>query len=116
MFVEYPNLLTDWKREVDRIGRSLALDLRSTQAPAIDAFLSPDLRHQRVSIDPQDRRSPTRAQRVYEMLSLASRDVSFSASNLECLVADHLASGDAQIAIEQFTRDFSSTGSRHRLP
>lgn len=115
VFVEYPNLLTDWKREVDRIRKALAFDLRSIQDQAIDAFLSPDLRHQRVSTDPQDRARPTRAQRVYEVLSTASRDASFSGSELECLVADHMASGEAQMAMEQFTRDFSPTGSRHRF-
>ena len=115
VFVEYPNLLTDWKREVDRMGRILALDSRSAQDQAIDAFLSPDLRHQRVSTDPEDRPSPRRAQRIYEMLSMASRDASFSGSELECLVADHMASDEAQMAIAQFTRDFSPTGSRHRF-
>jgi hypothetical protein len=107
VFVEYSNLLTDWRREVDRIARILAFDLSTTQDQAIAAFLSPDLRHQRVSADLQERRSLTRAQRVYEVLSMASRDASFSGSELAGLVADHMASGAAQMAIEQFTRDFS---------
>jgi len=114
VFVEYPNLLTDWKREVERMARILPIGLRAIQAEAIDAFLSPDLRHQRVSTDPRHRPSPTRAQRGYELLSIALRDERFSGDELERLVADHMTSGEARTAFEQFTGDFSPSVSRHR--
>jgi hypothetical protein len=115
VFVEYSNLLTDWRREVDRMAKIFTVDLRSTQEQEIATFLSPDLRHQRISADPRDRPDRTRAHRVYELMSKASRDVSFSGSEMERLVADHMASGEAQMAIEQFTRDFSPPSSRQRL-
>ena len=40
VFVEYSSLLSDWRREVARIGHALAVDLSCTDGAAIDAFLS----------------------------------------------------------------------------
>lgn len=49
VFVEYSSLLSDWRREVARIGHALAVDLSCTDGAAIDAFLSRDLHRQRDS-------------------------------------------------------------------
>jgi hypothetical protein len=106
VFVEYPNLLTDWKREVDRIGKILAFDLSSTQDVEIDAFLSPNLRRQRASLETEALSGPTRAQRVYAMLSAASRDEAFSGAEMKNLIAAHMASDEARTAVEQFARRF----------
>ncbi len=107
VFVEYPNLLRDWKREIDRVRKIMALDLSSVQSQAIEAFLSQDLRHQRASIETENLWEPARAQRVYAMLSAASRDQEFSALEMENIVWAHMASDEARAAVEQFARQFS---------
>ncbi|OBK73775.1 hypothetical protein [Mycobacterium sp. 1164985.4] len=47
VFVEYSNLLDDWRREAKRISTSLAIDLNIRDEEAIDQFLERDFRHQR---------------------------------------------------------------------
>lgn len=46
VFVEYSNLLEDWRREVKRISSALSIDLSFDDERAIDEFLTADLRHQ----------------------------------------------------------------------
>ena len=45
VFVEYSNLLADWRREVKRISTALAIDLDVKDEGEVDEFLTPDLRH-----------------------------------------------------------------------
>jgi GT2 family glycosyltransferase len=54
--VAYDDLLDDWRTSVRRIDQSLALDLvaDADQARAIDAFLSPQLRHHHASASALD--------------------------------------------------------------
>jgi hypothetical protein len=47
VFVEYSNLLGDWRRQVARISRSLAVELAPGEGSSIDAFLDPNLPRQR---------------------------------------------------------------------
>jgi hypothetical protein len=47
VFVEYTNLLDDWRREIKRISSALAVDLNNQDEDAIDEFLRPDLHRQR---------------------------------------------------------------------
>ena len=47
VFVEYPNLLDDWRREVKRISAALAIDLTTRDESAVEEFLKEDLRRQR---------------------------------------------------------------------
>ena len=45
VFVEYPNLLKDWRQEVKRISTALEIDLEVQDEAAIEHFLTPSLRH-----------------------------------------------------------------------
>lgn len=47
VFVEYTNLLDDWRREVKRVSAALGIDLNLLEEAAIDEFLRVDLRRQR---------------------------------------------------------------------
>jgi len=105
VFVAYPNLLADWRREVDRVARGLAVDLRATKDADVEAFLCPDLRRQRVQPGADD--ESTSIERVHTMLSRASRDEEFSKDELEHLLAAHMSSDEAGRAIEQFAEQFS---------
>jgi hypothetical protein len=49
VFVDYARLLSDWRHEVGRIGRALAVDLSSTEDAAIDAFVTRDLHRKKNS-------------------------------------------------------------------
>jgi hypothetical protein len=106
VFVEYPNLLYDWRREVDRVGRALAVDLSSKRDEEVTAFLSPDLRRQRAPVENGNAVSPPAVVRAYSLLSKAGRGAEFSASELEFLVAAHMRSSEARAAVEQFTQRF----------
>lgn len=47
VFVEYANLLEDWRGEVKRIAAALDVDVVAREDPTIEEFLTPDLRRQR---------------------------------------------------------------------
>jgi hypothetical protein len=111
VFVEYPNLLSDWKREVNRVNSALAVDLSSKREEEVTAFLSPDLRRQRAPVDNGDSVSPPAVVRAYSLLSKAARDAAFSASELESLMAGHMRSSEARTAVEQFTQRFQPKSS-----
>jgi hypothetical protein len=49
VFVDYASLLSDWRGQVERIGRALAIDLSSTEDAAIDAFVTRDLHREKNS-------------------------------------------------------------------
>jgi len=106
IFVEYPNLLADWKREISRISRALAIDLTSTRDQEIAAFLSPDLRRQRASTSAEDLRAGTPIVRVYRALSMAARDATISRTEIHSLVSAHMRSIEAETAVEQFRKRF----------
>jgi hypothetical protein len=105
VFVGYPNLLADWRREVERVARSLAMDLSATKDAEIEAFLCPDLRRQRADNALDD--PSTSIERVHTMLSRACRDEEFSKDEFEHLIAAHMRSDEAGRAIEQFAEQFS---------
>jgi len=74
VFIEYSNLLADWRREMKRISAALAIDLDVDDEAAVDAFLTPDLRH-------HDRHGPVTEPfgtdwmgTVYDALAAAARD------------------------------------------
>lgn len=113
VLVEYPNLIADWKREVRRVARALAIDLSSTQDREIDAFLSPDLRHQRASMDIEDVPGSIN-EKVYAILSRASRDGDLAGSEIERLVDAYMSTTEARVAIEQFAGRFSPAGVQDR--
>jgi hypothetical protein len=114
VFVEFPNLLMDWRSEVDRVTKALSIDLCSVRDHEIEAFLSPDLRRQRAPCAARDPDTSSPIQSAYAMLSMASRDMEFSESAVENLVAVHMSSSEAHTAVEQFARGFSP-GLRRRF-
>ncbi|MGB3484686.1 MAG: sulfotransferase family protein [Mycobacterium sp.] len=83
VFVEYSNLLEDWRREVKRISTALEIDLDNQDAEAVDQFLRPDLRHHR-DCGPVTEPFGTDWIRVtYEALSAAAQDESWDESALD---------------------------------
>ena len=74
VFVEYANLLDDWRREIARISQALAIDLSTRDEGAIEGFLTPDLRHQRDCGPVTNRFGTDWMYVVYEAMQAAARD------------------------------------------
>ncbi|MDT5217205.1 MAG: hypothetical protein QOK18_5444 [Mycobacterium sp.] len=83
VFVEYANLLDDWRREVQRISAALAIDLNTRDEDAIEEFLTHDLRHQRQSDAVTEPFGTDWISVVYEALRAAARDEPWDGSALD---------------------------------
>ena len=83
VFVEYANLLDDWRREIGRISKSLAIDLRARDDGAIEEFLTSDLRHQRYCGPVKDCFGTDWISTVYEAMQAAARDEPWDVSALD---------------------------------
>lgn len=73
VFVEYCNLLKDWRGEIRRVEKELSIDLKPNEI-AIDDFLTADLHRQRHSGSVMERFAYSWMTRVYAILSDAARD------------------------------------------
>ncbi len=80
--VEYPNLLKNWRSEVVRVGRALAVDLHPND-PAIDDFLKPSLHRQRGSCAVTETFCYSWMTRAYTVFSAAARDAPFDEKELD---------------------------------
>lgn len=74
VFVEYTNLMDNWRREVKRITAALPIGLDTWDESAIDEFLSPALRHHRQSDPVAELFGADWIPTAYEALSAAARD------------------------------------------
>jgi hypothetical protein len=83
VFVEYANLLEDWRREIKRISAALNIDLSTQDADAIDEFLTPDLRHHRHGGAVAEPFGTDWMASVYETLSAAARDEQWDESAMD---------------------------------
>ena len=83
VFVEYPNLLDDWRREVKRSSAALAIDLTTRDESAIEEFLKEDLRRQRHCGSVTETFGADWISTVYEALRAAARDEPWDESALD---------------------------------
>lgn len=75
VFVDYANLLDDWRREMKRITTPLPIDLVETQdEDAIEEFLKPGLRRQRYCGPAPDLFGTNWISEVYRALAEAAQD------------------------------------------
>jgi len=72
--VDYANLLDDWRREIKRISAALAIDLSARDEGAVEAFLTPELRHERHGGSVTELFDTDWMSTVYGALSAAARD------------------------------------------
>ncbi len=92
VFVDYANLLDDWRREIERISKALAIDLNARNESAIDEFLTPDLRRQRHCGPVRDCFGTDWMTAVHEALSAAARDEPWDVSVLDGVFEAYRAS------------------------
>jgi hypothetical protein len=83
VFVDYANLLDNWRREITRISKTLAIDLNTRDEGAIEEFLTPDLRRQRHCGPVTDRFGTDWMSAVYEAMRAAARDEPWDVSVLD---------------------------------
>jgi hypothetical protein len=92
VFVEYANLLEDWRREVKRISAALEIDLSTQDEGAVEEFLTPDLRHHRNGGAVPEPFGTDWMSVVYEALGAAARDEPWDGSALDRVFAAYRAS------------------------
>jgi hypothetical protein len=108
VFVEYPNLLDDWRREVKRISAALAIDLNTRDEGAIEEFLKHDLRHQRDCGLVTELFGTDWISTIYEALHAAARDEPWDGSALDRVFEAYRTSEhDFRTAFEDFRDHFT---------
>lgn len=83
VFVEYTQLLENWRREVKRISSALEIDLGTEDEGAVDDFLTPDLRRNRDCGPVIDRFGTDWMSAVYEAMHAAAQDGPADISTLD---------------------------------
>ena len=83
VFVEYSNLLEDWRREVKRISTVLGLDLDPRDEGVIDEFLTEDLWHHRHRGEVTEPFGTDWMGAIYKTVHAAARDEEWDASEFD---------------------------------
>jgi hypothetical protein len=109
VFVEYANLLEDWRREMTRISAALPIDLKTQHEGEIEQFLQQNSRRQRHCGPVTDLFDTNWMSVVYETLSAAARDAPWDGSALDRVFEAYRASEhDCPTAFEDFRDQTSS--------
>lgn len=113
VFVEYSNLLQDWRSEIARIEAALAIDLSLRDETAIDAFLSPQLHRQRLGARSAEVFGGWPS-RVYAALSAAARDEPLDTTVVDAIFDSYRACEHAfRVGLDEFqTRFIPATTAR----
>ncbi|MGE2813670.1 sulfotransferase family protein [Mycobacterium heidelbergense] len=105
VFVEYANVLDDWRREVKRISAALGIDLSTRDEGAVDEFLNPGLRRQRHCGPVTEPFGTDWVSAVYETLGAAARDEPWDPSALDLAFEAYRASAHGfRTVFEDFRR------------
>jgi hypothetical protein len=114
VFVDYANLLEDWRREVKRISAALVIDLDTRDAGTIEEFLTSDLRRQRHCGPVMELFGANWFSLVYEALRAATRDEPWDQSALDRVFeAYRVSEHDFRTVFEDFHQLSNSV--LHRL-
>jgi hypothetical protein len=117
VFVEYANLLDDWRQEIKRISGALAIDLNTQDEGAIEEFLTPDLRRQRHCGPVTELFGTDWMSVVYEAQRAAARDEPWDQSALDRVFEAYRASEHGfRTAFKDFHGHFTSVSSRLLRP
>jgi hypothetical protein len=92
VFVEYSNLLEDWRLEIKRIAAALGVDLDLGDETAVDEFLTPELRHHQTGGSVTEPFGTDWIGTVYRTLAAAARDEPWDASALDRVYESYAAS------------------------
>jgi GT2 family glycosyltransferase len=115
VFVEYANLMRDWRTEVTRVASALSLDLSVRDEAAIDAFLRQDLRRQRHEGGISEVFGAPWISPVYAALSAAARDEPLDAALLDEVFGSFRASERAfRVSLDDYRARFAPAEARRR--
>lgn len=108
VFVDYGNLLEDWRRELKRISAILPIELDTGDKSAVDEFIEPGLRRQRDSGPIAEPFGTDWLTASYEVLRAAARDESWDESELDRVFTAFQA-GEAgfRTALDDFRGQFN---------
>jgi hypothetical protein len=113
VFVEYGNLLRDWRTEISRIAAALSVDLSVRDESAIDEFLRQDLRRHRHGGQISEVFGLPWVSRTYAALSAASRDEPCDTHVLDEIFGSYHACERAfRAARDEFRTRFGPAGMR----
>ncbi len=105
VFVEYANLLEDWRREIKRISAALAIDVNTRHESAVEEYLTPDLRRYRHCGRVTESFGTDWNSTVYDTLCRAARDERCDETALDRVFEAYRASANGfRIAFEDFHR------------
>jgi hypothetical protein len=114
VFVEYNNLVADWRREVKRISTALAIDMETRDEEAIEEFLTPELLHQQDCGPVKEVPGTHWNSSVYEALHAGARDEPSDESVLDGVFEEYrTVSALFWTALEDFNERHQSV--LHRL-
>jgi hypothetical protein len=109
VFVDYANVLDNWRREVTRISKALAIDLSARDDRAIEEFLTPDLRRHQDCGPVIDRFGTDWMSATNEAMRAAARDEPWDGSELDRVFDAYRASEhDFRTAFDN-SRSYSSS-------
>jgi hypothetical protein len=91
VFVEYANLVQDWRREVQRISVAVGIDLQTRDERAIEQFLKPNLHRLRHGGQMENLAGAEWISVVYEAMSAAARDQDLDSAELDRAFAAYRA-------------------------
>lgn len=105
VFIDYMNLLSDWRKEVGRISQRLAVDLSEADEVAIDRFLDTDLHRQKSCGTPGDLLGQTWTSDTYMALSAAARDEPLNLQKIDAAFSAFAAAERTfRRSLEEFSR------------
>jgi len=115
VFVDYANLLQDWRRETGRIAATLSVDLSAREETAIAEFLRQDLRRQRHCGAVSEIFGPAWISQVYGALSGAAQDAPLDTARLDEIFGAYRASERAfRVALDEYRTRFGPTEATRR--
>lgn len=92
VFVEYDNLMDDWRREVMRVATTLSVDLDARAPDLVEEFLAPELQHHRHDGPVPEPFGTDWMSTVYATVSAAARDEPWDAALLDRVYQAYRAS------------------------
>lgn len=109
IFVDYGNLLENWRREMVRISSTLPVEMNTDNEDAIEEFLEPKLRRQRYSGPVTDLFGTDWMSTAYRVLSAAARDEALDHSALDRIFEAYRTSArDFRTVFKDFDERFNS--------
>ncbi|MEE6176557.1 sulfotransferase family protein [Mycobacterium sp. 050134] len=117
VFVEYSNLLRNWRLEIARVSRALAIDLASRDDGAIDGFLDHSLHHQKHRGPANDPFGSDWICAVDRLLRAAAEDEPWDERALDRVYEAYRASERAfRTALDDYRDRFTGTDWRFSVP